>query len=133
MHRHWDQRIDRLEQRRALASLLYLQTKRANEGSEPIERPRTLQGVKANYEEPGGKIDLEWERWSLRASLPTRRFPEIGSQPFVMSVPDAHLLFAVHRADARIHVRDLSRQLPAASQSQLSFLGRSKLRKARPK
>jgi hypothetical protein len=54
----------------AVRSRLYLQTKRANEGSEPIERLRTLQGVKANYGEPGGKIDLEWRDGVFVPSCP---------------------------------------------------------------
>ena len=45
----------------AVRSRLYLQTAKASDDSEPNPNMRTLQGMKANYGPPGGKIDLEWK------------------------------------------------------------------------
>jgi RecA-family ATPase len=45
----------------AVRSRLYLQTAKASDGSDPNPNLRTLQGMKANYGPPGGKIDLEWK------------------------------------------------------------------------
>src|ERR1700730_16328961 len=45
----------------AVRSRLYFQTAKASDGREPNPNLRTLQGMKANYGVPGGKIDLEWK------------------------------------------------------------------------
>jgi RecA-family ATPase len=45
----------------AVRSRLYLQTAKASDGSEPNKNLRTFQGMKNNYGEIGGKIDLEWK------------------------------------------------------------------------
>jgi RecA-family ATPase len=42
-------------------SRLYLQTPKASDGTELNKNLRTFQGMKANYGECGGKIDLEWK------------------------------------------------------------------------
>jgi RecA-family ATPase len=43
-------------------SRLYLQTPKASDGLAPNKNLRTLEGMKANYGERGGKIDLEWKQ-----------------------------------------------------------------------
>jgi RecA-family ATPase len=43
----------------AVRSRLYFQTAKASDGSESNKKLRTLEGMKANYAESGGKIDLE--------------------------------------------------------------------------
>jgi RecA-family ATPase len=40
---------------------MYLQTPKSQDGSEPNKNRRTLEGMKANYGERGGKFDLEWK------------------------------------------------------------------------
>ena len=45
----------------AVRSRLYLQTAKASDGSEPNKNLRIFQGMKNNYGEIGGKIDLEWK------------------------------------------------------------------------
>jgi RecA-family ATPase len=42
-------------------SRLYLQTPKLNDGIAPNKNLRTFEGVKSNYGERGGKIDLEWK------------------------------------------------------------------------
>jgi RecA-family ATPase len=45
----------------SVRSRLYFQTAKASDGTEPNKNLRTIQGMKANYGVPGGKIDLEWK------------------------------------------------------------------------
>ena len=42
-------------------SRLYFQTPKTEDGATPNKNLRTLEGMKANYSERGGKIDLEWK------------------------------------------------------------------------
>ena len=45
----------------AVRSRLYFRTAKASDGSEPNKKLRTLEGMKSNYAESGGKINLEWK------------------------------------------------------------------------
>jgi hypothetical protein len=42
-------------------SRLYLKTPKASDGSELNKNLRTIEGMKSNYGERGGKIDLDWK------------------------------------------------------------------------
>jgi RecA-family ATPase len=46
----------------AVRARLYLQTPKAQDGTEQNKKRRTLEGLKANYGERGGKFDLEWKK-----------------------------------------------------------------------
>jgi RecA-family ATPase len=50
----------------AVRSRLYLETQKASDDSAQPNNLRTLKGMKANYGERGGKIDLEWKAGVFR-------------------------------------------------------------------
>jgi len=46
----------------AVRSRLYFQMAKASDGAEPDKNLRTLEGMKSNYCQAGGKINLKWEK-----------------------------------------------------------------------